>query len=298
MGKKWNYKRGVRNRYYNGMPFSERCIKDIIHLITSSIYFFKNGFKSKTVFIYPHYPSSGSTIYKVAKILNMKLTNKYSAKCSLAFYYEYLTFREEFEFLDSIASNIKVVNLYSRDISKRYVENTFQEVFGYGTFISPLTFKGKCVRKNDINAKHDGTIIECPIKESSEEFIYQILIDNDTQDGYVEDIRVPIVNGLIDFLYLNKRFIDKRFGSSNNITKVVSPSDVFSDDEMSKINLFCKKIKLEYGELDILRNKDDGKIYIIDANNTPQGPPANMSKLDSKEVLTKMAHTFKKEFLN
>jgi len=45
---------------------------------------------------------------------------------------------------------------------------------------------------------------------------------------------------------------------------------------------------LDYGELDVLRNKNDGKIYIVDVNNTPQGPPANTEKEQGIEAIRKI----------
>jgi hypothetical protein len=44
----------------------------------------------------------------------------------------------------------KVINLYSRDISKQFIDNIHKYVFGYSTIIDPLTYKGKIVKKNDI----------------------------------------------------------------------------------------------------------------------------------------------------
>jgi len=35
----------------------------------------------------------------------------------------------------------------------------------------------------------------------------------------------------------------------------------------------CHELGLDYGELDVLINVDDGKVYIVAVNNTPFGPP-------------------------
>lgn len=292
------YKRGILNRYYNGMPWSERLLKDLKVGLKRINFYFNNGFKTKSIFIYPHYPSSGSTIYKIANELNYNLSNKYSNAASSVMYWEYLTHREEYGFLESISDKKLVINLFSRDISKVYVDEQFDHVFGYKTFINPLTYTEKYVVKNDINAKHDGAIFEAPITKKEEGFVYQILIDNTTNDGFVEDIRVPIINGVLDFIYIKHRPIKIRFTNSTSKTKLINTQDVLSQIEIEKINQFCKNIKLQYGELDVLRNKDDQKIYIVDVNNTPQGPPGNMSKLEAKQAITRLSLAFKKEFLN
>jgi len=54
---------------------------------------------------------------------------------------------------------------------------------------------------------------------------------------------------------------------------------------------------LDYGELDVLRDNDNGKIYIVDVSNTPWGPPNNISNKEGKIALIKLADTFRKGFL-
>ena len=39
--------------------------------------------------------------------------------------------------------------------------------------------------------------------------------------------------------------------------------------------------------------KDDGKIYVVDVNNTPQGPPKNISKKEGVKAISQMAERFK-----
>ena len=39
------------------------------------------------------------------------------------------------------------------------------------------------LEKSDINAKHDGEIINCPIESAEDGMIYQILIDNSISEG-------------------------------------------------------------------------------------------------------------------
>lgn len=292
-----NLRRGIRNKYMKGTPIIEVVIKDLKQLSLGISHYFKNGFKSKRIFIYPHFPSSGSTIYKISKELGYTISNKYPYKAQIAIYWEYLTYREEFGFLEDLSGKIKVVNLFSRDISKIYVDKAFKEVFGYSTIVDPLSYKGKCVKKNDINAKHDGVILNCPINKTEEGFIYQILIDNTCGENLVEDIRIPIVKNALDFVYLKRRSIHERFKNTTVNTTICEIINILNKDEIELVNAFCKLINLEYGELDVLRNKADNRIYIVDVNNTPQGPPANTSKPDKIWAIKQIASHFKKEWL-
>ena len=49
--------------------------------------------------------------------------------------------------------------------------------------------------------------------------------------------------------------------------------DCFSPDEIDKLLRFCAAMNLDYGELDVLRHKADGRIYVVDVNTTPDGHP-------------------------
>ena len=280
------------------MPLPEMIIKDFRYLFKWIINFLKSGFSARTIFVYPHYPSSGSTLFKIANTLGYNLTNKlYAAKKSdVVVYWEYLTFRNEFDFLEKISGK-KVINLHSRDISKFFVDNVFSKIFGYSTFIDPVTYDKPYVKKNDINACHDGEIILHKVDSPETGYIYQKLIDNSADDNTVLDFRVPVVDGTICFIYLKYRNKKIRFTNSTERTIVKPIEDIFSENEIHLINKFCREIHLEYGELDVLRDNDDKKIYIVDVNNTPQGPPANLDKRAAKQAIGKIAEAFKTKFL-
>lgn len=291
------YRRGIFNKYRKGMPVPEMLLKDLSHFFLQVRNYIKNGFRQKNMLVYPHYPSRGSTIYKIGKILGMNVTNKPAKKTHIAVYWEYLTYREEYRYLESLAGKIKVINLFNRDISKVLVDKVQQKVFGYSTFIDPLNYKGKIVRKNNINAKHDGVVLEGPLKEADQdEYIYQILIDNSVPGGRVVDIRVPVVGQVLDFVYIKYRYISDRF--KNPIQTEVKPAtDILSSEEMGLLNAFCREMHVEYGELDVLRHNENSRLYVIDVNNTPQGPPENTSSADGKYALKRMAEAFEKKFL-
>ena len=294
MGAFINKYRGHFNKYHKKMPLGEIVLKDLNYLVLSFRNFFRNNFKNKSILVYPHYPSRGSTIYKVGKLLGYNITNKPKKSTKTAVYWEYLTFREEFEKLEDISKTKRVINLYSRDISKKFIDKIHQDVFGYATIVDPLSYNDKIVKKNDINAKHDGVIIQGPLGAVEDEFIYQRLIDNSCSNNLVMDIRIPVVRKALDFVYIKLRSIDERFKNTTVDTKTKNIDEILNQEEIELINEYCSRLKLEYGELDVLRDKKDGKIYVVDVNNTPQGPPANTSKKDSAFALQKLASAFEK----
>ena len=67
-----------------------------------------------------------------------------------------------------------------------------------------LSYHGKMVKKSDINAEHDGVIIDAPIDAVEEHYIYQILINNSLSDKLIIDIRVPVIGNVLDFVYLKE----------------------------------------------------------------------------------------------
>lgn len=286
--------KGVFNKYNNKKSFIEVLLKDLNHVYLFIRQYLKNGFKTKTILVFPDYPGSGTTIYKVAKKINYNLTNKMTKNPDIVVFWEDETYKTQFPTLQPFLKSHHVINYNSRDISKNFVDTQFKSVFGYSVFINPKTFFGKIVVKSDINAAHDGQIIEAPIKTTKKNVVYQKLIHNQFDAKSIVDIRVPIVFKTLDFVYLKYRDINQRFKNTPLKSEFKSISDVLSPDEIELINKFVKKIQLDYGELDILRDKTNGKIYIVDVNNTPHGPPANTPKKNASTAIEKISNALLK----
>jgi hypothetical protein len=70
--------------------------------------------------------------------------------------------------------------------------------------------------------------------------------------------------------------------------EIVPATAHLSEQECQDIIMYCRRIGLEYGEIDILRSDEDGKIYIIDVNNTPWWPPNKLSDVDRNIGLNMM----------
>ncbi len=58
-----------------------------------------------------------------------------------------------------------------------------------------------------------------------------------------------------------------------------------SRGECERIQAFCRVIGLDLGELDVLRHATDGRIYIVDVNYMPFGPPKPMRLVDALQAL-------------
>jgi len=287
--------KGIFNTYRDGMPFSEVVLKDLRHVFQGLKNRMRYRGKLNHIVAYPDFPSKKTTLHKIANSLGYSLTNKAREGAELYIYWEDTTHGK----LPSFLEGKQALNAVVTDISKEKVDAVHQEVFGYCTKIDPLQYQGKAVAKSDVNAKHDGRIIDCPIaKEDVEEGkIYQLLIDNQHDDAFVVDMRVPYIDGLLNFAYLKYRKLEVRFTNQSHKVEMVDLASLLSEAEQAQVARFCQAMELNFGELDVLRNKADGKIYVVDVNKTPYGPPAGISKEEGAKAVACLTEAVQKRLL-
>ncbi|OBF40820.1 hypothetical protein A5724_07135 [Mycobacterium sp. ACS1612] len=252
---------------------------------------------NKTILFYPDKPNYSQVLYKICNTLGCKMTSSLKAQPDLIVAFQDTTRRAHSSVLAEIAANNYVVNEGCDDISKVKVEAVFRQVFGYATFVDPETHVGLCVMKSNDNAMHDGEVVECPTSATRHDVVYQKLINNTAGDDDVLDIRVPVINGELPFVYLKYRRMRYRFSNMNARATMASTDSVFTTDEITKIKQFAKKLGLDFGELDVLRDVDDGTIYIVDVNNTPCGPPNHLGKAESAHAIELLSKAFDTAFL-
>ena len=179
------------------------------------------------------------------------------------------------------------INRDCTDISKTTVAKTFKEVFGYGLDVDPRTANTPFICKSEFNGRHDGYISHQNL-EPEPGWVYQKLIQTETPAKTVLDLRCPTVFGDIPLIYLKERPIKKRFENMNSRVRLARTEDYLSDEERRLVKQFCRKMKLDWGGLDILRDANDGRIYIVDVNKTDMGPPLALplkEKLASTRLL-------------
>jgi hypothetical protein len=162
------------------------------------------------------------------------------------------------------------------DISKTKVDELWAEAAGYSITVDPLVTTGPIVVKPDLNGKHGGKVIEGPIAQRKQGMVYQRLVDGrmpegQPSDGRIFQLRVVIIGSRIIFTYTKWRPYPSWF-SGTEVT-VPRPVDEFlSAAEQALLLRFADLIGIEYGELDTLRDRETGLIYVVDANRTPVFP--------------------------
>ena len=255
-----------------------------------------NGCKTKTILTLPHKPEPDSVLYKICHELGFRITDRPGARADLAVNWEDCTVRRRVDALEELSLKQPVLNLRCRDISKRKVEAVHQAVLGYGLAVNPLEFDGPCVKKSNDNAAHDGRIIQCPVEHVDEQAVYQRVVNNSRDGQFVEDIRVPVFGDATPFCYRKVRPVGLRFSNENSSAQVCEVSEVLSANELSLLMQFCREMGLDYGEVDVLRDVDDGRIYIIDVNNTAFGPPNHLDRRGTALAMKKLSEAFNASF--
>ncbi len=187
--------------------------------------------------------------------------------------------------------NAKLINFGCRDVSKTVVAHAFGKVAGYSLAVDPRTYDGPMVEKSEINAAHDGRIIEGPM-EPIEGKTYQRLIDNRVKGDLVEDLRTTFVAGEPRIVFIKRRPQARRFLNENCEVSHTLPNSRFSAEELDIIRGFAKEIGLDWGGVDVLRDAATGKIYIVDANKTDMGPPVAMPLGQKLRATRLMARAF------
>jgi hypothetical protein len=192
-----------------------------------------------------------------------------------------------------IKSDARLINFGCRDVSKSKVAEAFEAAFGYPLAIDPAAYVGAAVEKSEINGAHDGRIVQCPMTPLRGR-TYQRLIDSrGLNPDLVEDLRTPTIGGTPACVFIKRRPVTKRFANANSEVEMARVEAIFSADEIAKIEDFARRLGLDWGGLDVLRDKGDGRLYIVDANKTDMGPPIALPLADKLEATRLLAQAFR-----
>lgn len=186
------------------------------------------------------------------------------------------------------------LNYGCTDVTKSHVARMFEQVFGYPLALDPRTSNGPLVEKGEANGVHDGRIVQAPCPALPGK-TYQRLIDNTESDAgreLVADLRTPCVGGRPVTVFIKKRPVGDRFANHNCAVELTTPEAVFTAAEIEQIGHFCQAMQMDWGGLDILRDRNDGRLYIVDVNKTDMGPPIALPLADKLRATRLLADAF------
>jgi len=169
----------------------------------------------------------------------------------------------------------RAVNARVGDISKRHVHELHLQVFGYG--LEPDPEAPFVLEKSDLNSQHDGIVLTRPSGRPGR--VVERLIDTHISPTVVLEYRVAVINGRIPLS--NARFrLRHDFRRPNLLSTLLSIDETFSAEEQARLLEFARVGGADYADLDVLRDRGSGRLYVVDFNPTPAGPPLNLAPVD------------------
>ena len=257
--------------------------------------------RGRRILFYPKVPRAGSG-YLITRVV---LRNGYQTVThpdepfDLAVKWLDQTFSPNDDTLLSLIADGFVLNGGCVDNSKTTVERLHREVFGYGLAVDPTTWKGRCVRKPDLNGAGSGSLIDCPIEAPEPGYIYQRFVDALDEDGNLEEIRITIVGDRIPVVRVRAKPLDPAKIKEKHVKIVVrDATDVFTPEEIALIVRLAHRIGVQFGELDVLRDRHDGRIYVVDVNNTPWGARRDLPVDTWLEIVGRISDAFDDAFFD
>ena len=254
---------------------------------------FLSGHRRPRVAFTPDKPRPWYFIWPVLAAAGARITTDPS-KADVVFQFDDTTVTDN-PVPTNLRKKAKLVNFDCTDVSKSVVATAWEKVAGYGLAVNPRTHTGPVVEKSEKNAAHDGRILEGPFQPADGKS-YQRLIDNEIEGGLVEDLRACIVGGRPAIVFRKRRPLERRFLNENVEVILDKPENCYTDEEIELISNFAGEIGMDWGGVDVLRDRNSGQIFIVDANKTDMGPPVALNLGDKLKSTRRMARAFVNAF--
>ena len=238
------------------------------------------------VWFTPDRPRPWYLIWPVLQLSGLRLANS-TEDADLAFSFEDLTC-----VASGAQTHLPHLNAHCLDVSKSHVAAVFEQVSGRALSVDPARWTGPLVSKSELNGAHDGAVMTGPVAPEPDR-AYQRLIDTLAPDGCVEDLRCPTVGGEVPVVFLKRRPVDDRFANHNTEVKLLDPDAVFSLEERDLIRRFCAAMALDWGGIDVLRDRQSGELWIVDVNKTDMGPPIALPMSDKLKATRTLAQALR-----
>lgn len=252
--------------------------------------------RTPTILFLPDRPRYRSVEFKLCSLLGYAISRDSLAGFDVVFQRRCNTFFDSAGRERLFSSLPPPINGGVSDISKRKLSTAFRDTFGYDLSVDPSSFEGSMVEKSDINARHDGRVLQGPISQEAirPDCVYQKVVDNtlDPSGESIVDLRVPLHGGQIPLVYVKHRPMAQRFSNINAFVELGDPEALFSPEEREVLRVLALKMGADYCEMDVLRDRERGLLYVVDMNTTPYGPPNGLSMDLSRRALHLLCGSF------
>jgi hypothetical protein len=278
-------------RLSNALSWPEKTGKQIRHVASWIVLAVRHRGRPPAFIAWPDLPSRRSVLHKLCGELGWELTNQ--PRKSIVGIMRFEDATEKFTPLPAwlLAIDVPILNQHCVDIRKQTLEQHHVTAFGYGMRVDPLTHQGNLVIKSDTNAQHDGRIVKGPLAldQVVDTHVYQRVIRNQDQAGRWLDLRVVWIHGVVSTLYLKFKHEHERFTNQTASVQLADVTDFISTVEIQNITKLMVLHQTESAELDVLRDADDGRIYVVDLNPTPWGPPIQLEPAQAQKAIASMS---------
>lgn len=275
-------------------PWIERLLKNARHRWNLLSMCFAQRKRPPVVIAYPDLPSRRSSLHKICMELKWELTNAPRINPKICIRFEDQTEKNTPLPRWITDETTHLWNANCSDIRKSTLEQSHQAAFGYGMAVDPTSFEGPMVIKSEFNARHDGKIIKGPIAHSDKQphCVYQLDIKNSDETGQYFDYRLVFVRGSIPLAYKKYKTAESRFTNQCASAQIIAVNAALDHEEIEFIRTMMHSLQVDYAELDALRDAQTGKLFVIDVNPTPWGPPAELPDKEKRDAIQAMATTF------
>ena len=283
--------------YPSTLPLFERAWKQRRHGLWWLAQCMRQRRRPPVVLVWPDMPSRRTTLHKITRELGWELTNRKRTSAVIGIKFEDTTYKSTAAIPAALHNAATWWNFHCNDISKVTLEIQHQAAFGYGMRVDPITHRGPLVIKSDANAKHDGELIQGPIKLNGikKNVVYQREIDNRDENGNYFDFRVVFICGAIPVVYKKVKKTDTRFTNQTSEVELLKESP-FTIEEEACMRLLAKGMSVDYAEFDALRDRNSNQLYVVDVNPTPWGPPDQLAPALQEKAIAAMASCFQSIF--
>lgn len=237
--------------------------------------------RAQTIAFTPSRPNPWYVIWSAAKAARLRIAAD-PDDADLVFYFEDATIGTP-----PTLPGRKLLNAGVADISKSNVAEMFERAAGYPLRVDPTLFHGEAVEKSEVNGAHDGRIVACPRAPQLGKS-YQLLIE--ACEGEVAiDYRTTIINRRPRFVVVKRKPKARRFSIHNGSVQFAELDACFSADEQELLARFARLMELDWAAIDVLRDRESGRIYVVDVNKTDTGPAVDLSFRDQQRLKEKIA---------
>jgi glutathione synthase/RimK-type ligase-like ATP-grasp enzyme len=136
-------------------------------------------------------------------------------------------------------------------------------------------------------------LVTCPLTPVAGK-AYQRVIKTEGADGWAHDLRTACVGGRPVVVFVKKKPANARFSIQNTSVVVKTPEEVFSAAEIAQLERFCAAMKLDWGGLDVLREHESGRLFVVDVNKTDTGPAVVLNWRDRAKATTLLSDALRK----